>query len=92
MLAQQAYSRNFSLMWRWGERKSFDVVVDSTQIMPSRRALNFAWGEHHWLASSSSDLSVLLVCVHVPQFVDCGTVCARCIEKFNKINIFRAVC
>ena len=46
MLAQQAFSTDFLLMWKWGESKGFDVATDSTQIMPSCHALKLAWGEH----------------------------------------------
>ena len=46
MLAQQAFSTHFSLMWEWEECNGFDVASGSTQISPFRRALKFAWGEH----------------------------------------------
>ena len=45
MLAQQALSTDFPLMWEWEECNSFDVANGSTQILSSRRALKFAWGE-----------------------------------------------
>ena len=50
MSAQQAFSTDFLLMWKWGESKGFDVATDSTQIMPSCHALKLAWGEH-WFKS-----------------------------------------
>ena len=45
MLAQQAFSTDFPLMWEWEKCNSFDVASGSTQILSSRRALKFAWGE-----------------------------------------------
>ena len=46
MSAQQAFLKDFPLMWEWEECYSFDVASGSTQILPSRHALKFAWGEH----------------------------------------------
>ena len=46
MLAQQAFSISFPLMWEWEECDSFDVASGSTQILPSHHALKFAWGGH----------------------------------------------
>ena len=49
MLAQQAFSISFPLMWEWEECDSFDVASGSTQIMPSRHALKFVWGGHYYM-------------------------------------------
>ena len=40
MLAQQAFSIEFPLMWEWGDSKSFDVATGPAQTMPSCHALN----------------------------------------------------
>ena len=45
-------------MWEWElECNSFDVATGSTQISPSRHALNFVWGEHWWKPSEEGGMS-----------------------------------
>ena len=50
ILAQYAFSMDFSLMWEWGgaKTKAFDVVSDSIQDMPPNTPYPCFWRGQWW--------------------------------------------